>query len=290
MLFYLLSKPDDWEVQPKDLESKKCKRTRVYSILEELRDAGYIVYQRIRGAKGRIVEHRYDVYERPYVEFPDMAEPDMVSPDVDFADAYIIENKESQNTDSTTKESPPTPTATDHETPEPVESKATLERGGEDAGDIQVKPVKARKPKERKLSPDKYAIRQKLFELVCLGSFGKSYQHINGSKGFAVKVAQQIHTKKPDITPEQLEAGYRYFAKKFPDVLKDNDKRLKDADKILHYTELAVEDAIAHPTYGPPDPNCPDCNGRGWWIEQVSEYVQERVICGCRRVEGVNNG
>lgn len=36
MLNYILSKPDDWVVQPSDLEREKCKRGKVYSILKVL--------------------------------------------------------------------------------------------------------------------------------------------------------------------------------------------------------------------------------------------------------------
>lgn len=184
---------------------------------------------------------------------------------------------------------PPNPRTSDHETPEPAESKAATERGGGDAADTG-KGKSVKRQKERKSTTLKAEVRGKLFEVVCIGSFGKQYQNINGSKGFAAKIVQQIHEKSPSITPEQLEAGYRYFSGKFPDVLKDNDKRLKDTDKILHYVELAAVEKAAHPTYGDPDPNCDDCNGKGFWIDKSDQYNHKRVMCGCRVPEGMTNG
>lgn len=63
VLWYLLSKPDDWELQPKDLEQKGCGRDKVYRILKELIEAGHLVREEIRNSKGKITGYVYQVYE-----------------------------------------------------------------------------------------------------------------------------------------------------------------------------------------------------------------------------------
>src|SRR5689334_19714356 len=52
MLVYLLSKPPDWIVQPKNLE-QRCGRNQVYRILRELIKAGYIQRIIVRDPKGK---------------------------------------------------------------------------------------------------------------------------------------------------------------------------------------------------------------------------------------------
>ncbi|HEX2907438.1 MAG TPA: hypothetical protein VHO69_11290 [Phototrophicaceae bacterium] len=61
VMAYLLSKPDDWRIQPSDLE-QECGKNRVYRILKELRDAGYITLNQIRDGK-KIVAWEYIVHE-----------------------------------------------------------------------------------------------------------------------------------------------------------------------------------------------------------------------------------
>lgn len=67
LLGYLLSKPDDWKVNPANLQ-QKCGRTKVYSILTELIKAGYI--KRVAQRKdGKITHYDYFVSEEPrYLE------------------------------------------------------------------------------------------------------------------------------------------------------------------------------------------------------------------------------
>lgn len=61
VMAYLLSKPDDWKVQPSDLE-QLCGSRRVYRILKELRDAGYMELKQERSGQ-RIVGWVYEVHE-----------------------------------------------------------------------------------------------------------------------------------------------------------------------------------------------------------------------------------
>lgn len=65
MLWYILSRPQDWEVMIKDLE-QQCGRDRVYRIIDELRRFGHIHRNPpTRDDKGRWVWEPYEVYEYP---------------------------------------------------------------------------------------------------------------------------------------------------------------------------------------------------------------------------------
>lgn len=64
VLAYLLSKPDDWVVQPSDLE-QNCGRNRVYRILAELRKTGYLTLNIKRDDKGKIQVWEYLIREEP---------------------------------------------------------------------------------------------------------------------------------------------------------------------------------------------------------------------------------
>lgn len=75
MLVYLLSKPTDWIVQPSDLE-QQCGRDKVYRILHELIEAGYINRLEIRNEKGQHAGIEYLVYETPNAENQDAEKPD----------------------------------------------------------------------------------------------------------------------------------------------------------------------------------------------------------------------
>lgn len=74
MLVYLLSKPDMWTVQVRDLMNrtknaigKSAGKDKVYSILNELRAAGY-VYREFRREGGNFVGVDYEVSETPDLE------------------------------------------------------------------------------------------------------------------------------------------------------------------------------------------------------------------------------
>lgn len=110
MLAYLLSKPDDWEVRPADLQ-QQCGRDRVYRVLKELIAAGYIVYEHIRRDDGVFSAAEYRVYETPQTDnfgkpdAPRPEKPDTVKPDTEKPDTYIIESQ--QNREKNRGESKP---------------------------------------------------------------------------------------------------------------------------------------------------------------------------------------
>lgn len=104
MLSYLLSKPEDWETNIKDIIRKgKNQRDSVYSIMDELMELGYIRRSE-RRTGGKFDGYDYDVYDSPYTEKPDTGKPDTDSPDT--------ENPDNTNIDNSTKNestNPPTP-------------------------------------------------------------------------------------------------------------------------------------------------------------------------------------
>ncbi len=96
VLAYLLSKPGDWEVRIPDLQREGTTgRDRVYRILRELRDAGYLQRDQQRQDDGTFVWGPYRIHEAPLPENTDMdtpqqhaaqplpENPDLVSPDTE---------------------------------------------------------------------------------------------------------------------------------------------------------------------------------------------------------------
>lgn len=110
VMAYILSKPDDWKVQPTDLE-QQCGRQKVYSILKELKDAGYIVQEQRQGKNGRFQPGDYIVFEQPCDEKPHTVRPDTVRPQAvqpdtgkrHITESRVLQSKESQSTEHTLK-------------------------------------------------------------------------------------------------------------------------------------------------------------------------------------------
>lgn len=97
LLWYLLSRPDDWTVMISDLE-QQCGRDKVYSLLKELQDAGHLTRNQARAEGGKFGKRGYTVHEvprprdaeptqetdnQPLTEKPETAKPDAVSPVTD---------------------------------------------------------------------------------------------------------------------------------------------------------------------------------------------------------------
>ena len=85
VLTYLLSRPDNWRVLVKDLQRRgNLRRDGIYSVLRELRQAGYVRFERIRNEAGCVREGRYIVSEEPapslHPAWPDEVEPDPAEP------------------------------------------------------------------------------------------------------------------------------------------------------------------------------------------------------------------
>ena len=120
LLSMMLSLPEDWNYTTRGL-AKICKEgtDSIGSALKELERAGYIVRNRLRDSKGKIVDVEYVIYETPHPpdtgqpcdDEPDTACPDTEDPDMDNP---CLENRpqlnkekrnpEKQNTDSPSTE------------------------------------------------------------------------------------------------------------------------------------------------------------------------------------------
>lgn len=120
LLSMMLSLPEDWNYTSRGL-AKICKEgtDSIGSALKELERAGYIVRNRLRDNKGKIVDVEYVIYETPHPpdtgqpceDEPDTACPDTENPDMDNP---CLENRpqlnkekrnpEEQNTDSSSME------------------------------------------------------------------------------------------------------------------------------------------------------------------------------------------
>ena len=105
LLSMMLSLPEDWNYTTRGL-AKICKEgtDSIGSALKELERAGYIVRNRLRDSKGKIVDVEYVIYETPHPpeldgpceEEPDTEHPDTENPDMDSPG---LENRPQLNKD-----------------------------------------------------------------------------------------------------------------------------------------------------------------------------------------------
>ncbi len=120
MLAYLMSHTDDWRPIVSDLQREKsCGRDRVYRIMNELIEKGFMTRTITRNEKGHIAQIDYVVYEEPLTEKPYTDKPDTAKPDTENTDNYLKKNvlekegtrkrvnkRNSSNADTTKKELP----------------------------------------------------------------------------------------------------------------------------------------------------------------------------------------
>jgi len=85
LLSYLLSRPGGWTLRVEELcECGDLGRDGIYSLLNELREAGYMTYEQERDEYGRIRRGTYTIYEStdlPDQDVPDTAVQDPAAPD-----------------------------------------------------------------------------------------------------------------------------------------------------------------------------------------------------------------
>jgi hypothetical protein len=84
ILWYLLSKPDDWEIRPETLEldlpgGAKCGRDKVQRLLKELRSAGYLTFEQ-ENIKGVFQTGYYQLHEVPQTANPVTVQPQTANP------------------------------------------------------------------------------------------------------------------------------------------------------------------------------------------------------------------
>ena len=110
LLSMMLSLPEDWNYTTRGL-AKICKEgtDSIGSALKELERAGYIVRNRLRDSKGKIVDVEYVIYETPHppdtgqpckdepdTACPDTENPDMVKPDTEKPAELNIEKSNTE--------------------------------------------------------------------------------------------------------------------------------------------------------------------------------------------------
>lgn len=92
VMTYLISKPNDWRVRADDIQRRfQISRGKVYNILDELMERGYLSREIIRQG-GRVKECRYTVMEHPVPALPDTDSP--------LPDSPLIENQLVVNRDN----------------------------------------------------------------------------------------------------------------------------------------------------------------------------------------------
>lgn len=91
VMTYLISKPHDWRVRADDIQRRfQISRGKVYNILDELMERGYLSREIIRQG-GRVKECRYTVMEHPVPALPDTDSP---LPDLPLIENQLVVNQD----------------------------------------------------------------------------------------------------------------------------------------------------------------------------------------------------
>lgn len=119
LLCYLISKPVTWNVNVNHLY-KVCKEGKdaIYSTINELVEAGYIVRVRTKDSQGRHLGVDYHVYENPQREKPDVEFPSLEKPDHSNTEALV--NKELSNGSASQTSAKPSEEKKEDKSPERI--------------------------------------------------------------------------------------------------------------------------------------------------------------------------
>ena len=146
VLWYILSKPDDWEVLEKDL-MQHCGRDKVKKILKELEEKGYLVREQTR-TKTEKGQTRYGALTFQVQEIP------IQLTESQLTETQLTETQLTENPDHTEKEERSTETTEDTEKlAQPDKSVAPAPQSDQTVSDVVEEPPvstpapKARKPK-----------------------------------------------------------------------------------------------------------------------------------------------
>jgi len=242
LLWYLLSKPSDWKVVIGDLmKAGHCGRNRVYRILRELQDEGYLVRERGRDEKGRLMTPIYRVYEQPHTQNRDVdgkaeteGAPRTQNPHVD--------NGTLQNRDDTEQKDLA-------ETPKAVVS----------AGDGQTSQGKrtgtngTAKPKTE---------RQLMFEAIC-AAFGYDAKHLTDSKRGAINrvIAELV---RAGAHPTDVPGLHAYCKGQFT--------RFGPNAYATNWNDYRAQHRPAAASAIVRDPDCAVCGGTGLVLPALGAY------------------
>lgn len=110
VLCYLLAKPHNWQVSVDDIrKAGGIGRDKVYRILKELLEAGYLRRAIHRDHAGKVTETEYTIFdepirdEKPLPENPDTAEPEAGEPDTANQDGLIRTHPEQEPKETRTQ-------------------------------------------------------------------------------------------------------------------------------------------------------------------------------------------
>lgn len=97
MLTYLLSKPDSWEINIKDI-AKRSTKYKAYKILRELRKAGYMKLEKEKG-EGRFGKWVYQIFEtQQLIEFQQVENQQVENQHTQYVQSTPDSTQETQNT------------------------------------------------------------------------------------------------------------------------------------------------------------------------------------------------
>lgn len=97
MLTYLLSKPDSWEINIKDI-AKRSTKYKAYKILRELRKAGYMKLEKEKG-EGRFGKWVYQIFEtQQLIEFQQVENQQVENQHTQYVQSKPDSTQETQNT------------------------------------------------------------------------------------------------------------------------------------------------------------------------------------------------
>lgn len=194
VLAYILVKPDNWKINVANLVNQAPGgRDRVYRIINELIDCGYVQRTEVR-ISGKIAGYDYIVFEEPHTE-------EMDTP-CDFTEEPYTEN---QYTETPLTEKPytaqPYTANTHHNKEEEVVSKKGTKQPAAQAQPVSEKQPKAKKPKA---TPETLERRRLLREKWVEVSDSENYNPAQVNTGIAL-------LDKADCTPEELAECHRWI-------------------------------------------------------------------------------
>lgn len=100
MLSFMLSLPEDWDYSVNGLVLvSKENESAIKGILQELKDNGYLVINKIKDEKGKFI-YEYNIYEIPTTINPEGKKPEVDNPEVELpqVDEPEVENQPQINT------------------------------------------------------------------------------------------------------------------------------------------------------------------------------------------------
>lgn len=280
MLWYLLSKPNDWEIVIGDLgRAGKCGRNRVYRILRELQKYGYLVRERVRDEKGRLATTIYRVYECPRTQNRDMGD-DAENTGAPRTQNPYVDNGTLQNTDST----------------EQKKELATVPKNGTAAQMVREKKATTVPPKARArnqyydmVATEWFEKRMNTPEFAALGSriglhaawlSGKAITVKRRNEDTGEREVHEIPGCQYEVTPALLKAAKKAWAVEYPKASPPHD--------ILKFVAfvggwLTKHHAQQEAAAVKPIPNCEQCGGTGLIIAVHPDGREETVPCpDCR--------